>query len=80
MLDLLIYSRGGNTLTGFTLANALREFAGEVNVLVLFRAHSCATLIALSAEKIVAGPFAQLSPIDPASPRRHGPRIIQAGR
>ena len=71
-LDLLIYSRGGDTLTGFALANSLREFAKEVNVLVPFRAHSCATLIALSADNIVAGPLAQLSPIDPTitTPRR----------
>lgn len=64
-LDLLIYSRGGDTLTGFALANSLREFTEEVNVLVPFRAHSCATLIALSANNIVLGPLAQLSPIDP---------------
>jgi hypothetical protein len=78
-LDLLIYSRGGNTLTGFTLANALREFTEKVNVLVPFRAHSCATLIALSADSIVATPFAQLSPIDPSITTPHGPTIEQGG-
>ena len=78
-LDLLIYSRGGNTLTGFALANALREFAGEVNVLVPFRAHSCASLIALSADNIITGPFAQLSPIDPSITTPHGPTIEQGG-
>jgi hypothetical protein len=78
-LDLLIYSRGGNTLTGFALANALREFAEKVNVLVPFRAHSCATLIALSADSIVAAPFAQLSPIDPSITTPHGPSIEQGG-
>ena len=78
-LDLLIYSRGGNTLSGFSMANSLREFADEVNVLIPFRAHSCATLIALSANHIVTGPFAQLSPIDPSITTAHGPRIEQAG-
>ena len=78
-LDLLLYSRGGNTLTGFALANALREFAQTVHVLVPFRAHSCATLIALSANTIVAGPFAQLSPIDPSITTPHGPTIEQGG-
>jgi hypothetical protein len=77
-IDLLMYSRGGNTLTGFALANALREFADEVAFLVPFRAHSCATLIALSADSIVAGPFAQLSPIDPSITTPHNP-TIQAG-
>ena len=78
-LDLLIYSRGGNTLSGFSMANSLREFANEVNILIPFRAHSCATLMALSANHIVAGPFAQLSPIDPSITTPHGPRIEQAG-
>ena len=79
-LDLLIYSRGGDTLSGFAIANSLREFAEEVNVLVPFRAHSCATLIALSANNIVAGPFAQLSPIDPSITTPHGPQIEQDGK
>jgi hypothetical protein len=78
-LDLLLYSRGGNTLTGFALANALREFADAVKVLVPFRAHSCATLISLAADNIVAGPFAQLSPIDPSITTPHGPTIDQGG-
>jgi len=78
-LDVLIYSRGGNTLTGFAMANAMREFADKVNVLVPFRAHSAATLIALSADSIVAGPFAQLSPIDPSVNTPHGPSIKHGG-
>lgn len=78
-LDLLIYSRGGNTLTGFALVNALREFADAVHLLVPFRAHSCATLVALGADQIVAGPFAQLSPIDPSITTPHGPSIQQGG-
>jgi hypothetical protein len=78
-LDLLIYSRGGNTLTGFAIANAMREFADHVAVLVPFRAHSCATLICLGAEEVVAGPFAQLSPIDPSITTPHGPTINQGG-
>lgn len=78
-LDLLIYSRGGNTLTGFAIANALREFAKKVCVLVPFRAHSCATLIALSADTVKAGPFAQLSPIDPSITTPHNPMIEEGG-
>lgn len=78
-LELLIYSRGGNTLTGFALANALREFGTEVNILIPFRAHSCATLISLAANNIVAGPFAQLGPIDPSISTPHGPTIQDGG-
>lgn len=79
-LDLLIYSRGGNTLTGFALVHALREFSDNVSLLVPFRAHSCATLIALGTNQIIAGPFAQLSPIDPTINTPHGPTIEQAGQ
>lgn len=79
-IDLLVYSRGGNTLTGFALANALREFSDSIQILIPFRAHSCATLIALSANTIVAGPFAQLSPIDPTITTPHGPTIEVEGK
>lgn len=79
-LDLLLYSRGGHTLTGFALANALREFADHVAILVPFRAHSCATLIALGADEIVMGPFGELSPIDPSITTPHGPYIEEGGK
>ena len=78
-LSLLLYSRGGHTLAGFALANALREFAKEVHVLIPFRAHSCASLISLSANRIVMGPFAQLSPIDPSITTPHGPSLQTEG-
>lgn len=79
-LDLLLYSRGGDTLTGFTLARALREFGGRISVLVPFRANSCATLIALGADDVVMGPFGELSPIDPSITTPHGPTIDQGGQ
>jgi hypothetical protein len=78
-LDLLLYSRGGNTLTGFALAMALREFGERVGVLVPFRAHSCATLISLGADEIAMGPFGQLSPVDPSITTPHGPTIEREG-
>jgi ClpP class serine protease len=79
-IDLVVYSRGGDTLSGFTLANALREFGKHVAVLVPFRAHSCATLISLAADEIVMGPLGQLSPIDPSITSPHGPFIEENGK
>jgi ClpP class serine protease len=79
-LDLVLYSRGGSTLTGFALANSLRQFCRQFGVLVPFRAHSCATLIALGANEIVMGPFGQLSPIDPSITTPHGPTIEHEGK
>lgn len=79
-LAVLLYSRGGITLSGFALANALREFAKDVHVLIPFMAHSCATLISLSASKIIMGPFGQLIPIDPSITTPHGPTLQMEGQ
>lgn len=43
----------------------LREYAGEINILVPFRAYSAATLLALGADNIVMGRKGELGPIDP---------------
>lgn len=75
-----IYTRGGHTLTGFAMANAFREFAKEVDILIPFRAHSCGTLISLSGSRINMGPFGQLSPIDPSITTPHGPSIQHEGQ
>lgn len=74
-IALLLYSRGGHTMSGFAIANALREFAKDVHVLVPFRAHSCATLISLAASAIYMSPFGQLSPIDPSITHPLGPSV-----
>lgn len=79
-IAVVLYSRGGITLSGFALAHALREFAKDVHVLIPFRAHSCATLISLSASRIVMGPFGQLSPIDPSITTPHGPTLEVQGQ
>jgi hypothetical protein len=80
-IGLMIYSRGGHTMAGFALGNALNEFAQQgVVALIPFRAHSCATLISLSAGQIVMGPFGQLSPIDPSITTPHGPYVEEGNQ
>jgi ClpP class serine protease len=64
-IDLLIYSRGGNSVTAWALVNLIREFTKNFNVLIPFRAHSCATAIAIGAEEIVMARMAELGPVDP---------------
>jgi len=64
-IDLLIYSTGGATMAAWGLVNLLREFADRLCVLVPFKAHSSATLIALGADEIVMSRMGQLSPVDP---------------
>jgi hypothetical protein len=65
-IDLFLYSTGGITIAGYALVNLIREFCQEFNVIIPFKALSCATLISLGANEIVMTPMGQLSPIDPS--------------
>jgi hypothetical protein len=64
-IDLLIYSRGGDTMLPWPLVTTIRSFCEEFSVLVPFRAHSAATLIALGADEILMSPLGQLTPVEP---------------
>lgn len=64
-IDLLLHSSGGQIDTPWPLINLIREYCKEINVLVPWKAHSAATLIALGADVIEMGSLASLSPIDP---------------
>ncbi len=74
-IDLLIYSRGGNTLTPWRLINLLKEFAEQIAILIPHRAHSAATLLTLGADEIIMGPLGELSPIDPSVTTPFNPTI-----
>ncbi len=65
-LDLFLYSRGGDSDTPWTIVSMLREYtdSGKFGVLIPFRAHSAATVIALGADEIVMTKKAELGPID----------------
>ncbi len=66
LLDVLVYSLGGDTIVPWRLVNLARESCDRLGVLVPYKAHSAATLLALGADEIVMGPLAELSPIDPS--------------
>lgn len=63
--DLLIYSSGGQIDAPWPIVNLIKEYYTDFHVIVPWRAHSAATLIALGANKIDMGPLGSLSPIDP---------------
>lgn len=65
-ISLYIYTRGGNTLTAWTLINLIRNFCKELEVIIPFNCHSSGTLISLGANKIVMTKQATLGPIDPS--------------
>jgi len=65
-LDFLIYSRGGQSDVPWTIVSMFREYSqeGSFSVLIPYRAHSAATVIALGADEIVMTKKAELGPID----------------
>jgi len=72
-ISLFLYSRGGDIITPLRLCRLIREYAQEFEVIIPYRAHSAATLLCLGADKIVMGPLAELSPIDPSTEHPFNP-------
>ncbi|MDQ3288589.1 MAG: hypothetical protein M3Q42_10100 [Pseudomonadota bacterium] len=81
-LDVVLYSRGGIINAARRIALLLREFAPRVSFLVPHYCESAGTVMALSADEIIAGPLAIFSPIDPilmaAQGARGGPLALSA--
>jgi hypothetical protein len=65
-LDLFLYSRGGDSDVPWALVSMFREYAakGSFSVLIPYRSHSAATVIAVGADEIVMTKKAELGPID----------------
>ena len=72
-IDLFIYSQGGMTMAAWGLVTLLREYCSKLGVLIPYRAHSSATLIALGADEIVMTSLGQLSPVDPSVTTPYNP-------
>jgi Serine dehydrogenase proteinase len=74
-IDLFLYGTSGMPMAGYALVNFFREFCGNFNVIVPFKAHGTATLIALGADELVMSEMGQLSPIDPSVPHPLSPKV-----
>lgn len=79
-LDLYIYSTGGITMAGYGLVNLMKEFCKSFNVIIPFKALSCATLIATGADEILMTKMGQLGPIDPSITTPLGPMVPIPGQ
>ncbi|KKT50265.1 MAG: hypothetical protein UW40_C0007G0040 [Parcubacteria group bacterium GW2011_GWF2_44_17] len=66
-IDLFLYSSGGDTMVPWRLVSMIREFCDSFAVLVPYKAHSAATMVALGADEIVMTNMGELSPIDPST-------------
>lgn len=73
-IDLVLYTRGGDTNSVWPLVTLIREFDPKFQVIAPFRCHSSGTLLALGANKIVMTRLAELSPIDPTTANQFNPR------
>ena len=65
VIDLYLYSRGGNVSVPWKIVTMIREFCNEFNILIPYKAYSAATLLSLGADNIIMGRKAELGPIDP---------------
>jgi len=79
-LDLFIYSHGGAGHVPWTIVSMFREYPRtdpeaedtcSFNVLIPYRAHSAATVIAMGADEIVMTRKSELGPIDATIPAGH---------
>jgi hypothetical protein len=65
-ISLYLYTRGGDTLSAWSIINLIKQFADEVEIIVPSKCHSAGTLMCLGAKQIVMTKQATLSPIDPS--------------
>lgn len=73
-LNLVLYTRGGETSAAWPIMSFLREHCRHLRVLVPFHAHSAGTLLALGADEIAMTKYATLSPIDPTVSNAFNPQ------
>src|SRR3990167_2244451 len=52
-LDLFIYSAGGDTMVPWRMVSMIREYCDKFSVIIPYKAHSAATMIALGADEII---------------------------
>lgn len=64
-LDVVLQSKGGEVNAARRIALLLREFTDHLSFIVPYYCESSATILALSADEILAGNMAVFSPIDP---------------
>jgi hypothetical protein len=66
-IDLFLYSSGGDTMVPWRMVSMIREYCEKFSIIIPYKAHSAATMIALGADEIVMSDLSELSPIDPST-------------
>ncbi|MBI2889018.1 MAG: hypothetical protein HYY10_03805 [Candidatus Liptonbacteria bacterium] len=76
-IDLFLYSAGGDTMVPWRIVSMIREYCDKFSVLVPYKAHSAATMIALGADEIAMSDLSEISPIDPSTANVFNPQDPQ---
>ena len=63
-ISLILVSNGGSSMAAWRIANVLRKYCSQLTVIVPSRCASAATMLSLSADKILFGPAGYLTAID----------------
>lgn len=73
-IALILISNGGSGMAAWRIANLLKKYCKDLTVIVPTRCASAATLLALSADKILFGPAGYLTAIDTSLNHQLNPR------
>ena len=79
-ISLVLYTRGGSTLAAWNLANLIRMFCDDFEIIVPQKARSAGTLMCLGANRIVMTKQATLGPIGPTLQSHQLAPLIRARR
>ncbi|MCK7046712.1 SDH family Clp fold serine proteinase [Enterobacter roggenkampii] len=79
-ISLVLYTRGGDTLTAWSLVNLLRQFCKELEIIIPSKCHSSGTIMCLGANNLVMTKQATLGPIDPSVNTPLNPSAIINGQ
>ena len=79
-ISLFIYTRGGDTLTAWSLINLIRQFCDELEVIIPSKCHSSGTIMSLGANSIIMTKQATLGPIDPSITTALNPSVQANGQ
>ena len=74
-ITLFLYTNGGDVIASWSIANLIRQFCDEFEVIVSSKALSGGTLICLGANAIVMTKQAVLGPIDPSTNSPLNPQV-----
>jgi len=79
-ISLILYTRGGETLTAWSLVNLIRQFCDELEIIVPSKCLSAGTIMTLGADRIIMTKQATLGPIDPSLTTPLNPLITINGQ